>query len=286
MSVIDRINAIPRVQKLALGLGGASLLFLVLNRKAIVTGATTAAGAAATAAGAAFDYAKVQAFALALPSGIGQWAQQILNAAQQFSVDPFVIAGIMQNESLGGSALRPQGPGGTGDFTPRKTGMYAKYANPATGLPPDGEGWGRGLMQIDFGVHNAWVTSNNWRDPQVNINKGAEIFRDALRYFSNAPGGQINVEQWRINTGMPQYGIMPWSSRYPRAGAWPTKVNDPRPLAGDALYQAAIAGFNAGYTGPLQAIASGLPAEAVTANQNYVSRFLERIGGWRSAFKP
>ena len=43
MGAIDKLKALPNTQKLILGLGGAGLLFAVLNRKAIVTNVTAAA---------------------------------------------------------------------------------------------------------------------------------------------------------------------------------------------------------------------------------------------------
>lgn len=286
MNAIERWNALPRVQKLLFGLGGVTTLFLILNRKTIMAGATTAAGAA-------FDFAKAQAFQLALPANVARYATEILRAAQTYNVDPFVLAGIMYNESRGGDALSPGknvavksgGPSGTGDFIPRKPGnAYFKYADPMTGLPPDGLGWGRGLMQVDYGVHNTWVISNNWRDAQTNINKAAEIFRDALKYFSSAPGAPVAIEQWRVTTGMPQYGITPWQDKF--AGrVFPATAPDPRPLQGDKLYEAAIAGYNAGYKGPLQAVAVGIPAESVTAGQAYVSKFLSLMGPWQAKFR-
>ncbi len=282
MSIIARLRALSRPQQLVLGLGSASLAFVLLNRKAVVMGA-----------GQAFDFAKGVAFKLALPANVARWSAEILNASQTYGVDPFVLAGIMYNESRGGDALSPGkdvsvkngGPSGTGDFIPRKPGnAYYQYADTRTGLPPDGLGWGRGLMQIDYGVHNAWVTTHDWRSPQVNINKGAEIFRDALKYFSSAPGGLVTIERWRITTGMPQYGIAPWKDKFP-GRVFPAQAADPRPLQGDKLYEAAIAGFNAGYKGPLQAVAVGIPAESVTANQNYVSKFLEKIAPWQTKFR-
>jgi hypothetical protein len=270
----DVPGGIPPV---AWGLGAFALLALAFSgRKGIVE-----------AGSAVVDFAKEQAFKLALPSGIGQWSSQIITAANKYRVDPWVLAGIMQNESLGGSALKPPGPAGTGDFIPRQSGnLYFKYANPATGMPPDGLGWGRGLMQVDYGAHNAWVIANNWRDPQVNISKGAEILRWNLDYFASQPGAAVAVEAWRISTGKPEYGIQPWAVRYPRAGAWPTSVPDARPLSGTALYEAAIAGYNVSIKGVLQALGLGLPAEAGTTRQNYVTTFLTKIAAWQAKFTP
>ncbi len=235
---------------------------------------------------AAFDFAKGALFKAALPSNVGQYAPQILSAAQRYGVDPFALAAIMYNESRGGVATgyTPQGPGGTGDFIPRtSSSKYFKYANPATGLPPDGKGWGRGLMQIDYGANNAWVIGNPWWDAQTNIDKAADIYRGFQSYFQQPSGGMISVEQWRVTTGMPSIGVQPWATKYPGRTYTATRP-DPRPLVGQDLIDATIASYNAGTSGPLQAIASGLPAEAVTANQNYVSKFLALVPGWRLAY--
>lgn len=245
--------------------------------------------------GKAFDFAKSQAFAAALPSTVGRYATQILNAASTYNVNPWVLAGIMYRESLGGAALTPANdPGGTGDFTPRWSGLYAKYANPATGLPPDGKGWGRGLMQIDYGVHNAWILANNWADPQTNINKAAQIFAEHLNYFARQPTTPtVAIECWRITNGMPQIKIAPWREKYPNArlpactaGAKYASPlgRDIRPLSGAKLYEAALASYNAGTSGVLQALGVGLPAEAATAHQDYVSWFTSRLGSWTSKF--
>lgn len=283
---------------IAVGLG---VLAVIMNKDSIVS-------AAQQVETAAFDFAKGAAFKAALPSNVGQYASQILAAAQQYGVDPFALAAIMYNESRGGVATgyTPQGPGGTGDFVRRSpsspppagklpspvgdTGWvqsgYAKYANPATGLPPDGLGWGRGLMQIDYGANNAWVIANPWWDAQTNINKAAEIYATFQRVFQeNHQGQSLAIEQWRVTTGKPQtgYNIQPWAAKYP-GHTFMSSVPDPRPLYGQQLVDATIASYNAGTSGPLQAIASGLPAEAVTANQNYVSKFLALVPGWRMAY--
>jgi hypothetical protein len=274
-NIIGRLQGLTRTQRLLLGLGGVTALFLFLNRRQVMT-----------QAGAAFDFAKRTAFKVALPSAVGMYSDQILNAAQKYNVDPWVLAGIMYNESRGGIAVgyKPQGPAGTGDFIPRWQGnLYFKFANPATGLPPDGEGWGRGLMQIDYGAHNDWVTKNNWRDAQTNINKGAEIFKWNLDYFSKPSTGIIEVENWRVENGKPEYNIQPWKVKYPRA-AWPTLVKDPRPLSGSQLYEAAIAAYNVSPKAVLQAVGLGLPAEAGTTRQEYVTKFLAVIAPWKAKF--
>lgn len=253
-------------------LGGLVGLFLLLNRKTIMTAAT-----------GAFAAAK-------LPYNLARWVPNIISAANSYGVSPFILAGIMLRESNGGAALTPANdPAGTGDFIPRWSGAYFKYASPTTGLPPDGRGWGRGLMQLDYGVHNAWAISSAWYDPQVNIDKAASLVKEQMAFFQKASTGQsIYVDTWRLTTGMPQYNIQPWSQRYgvnvpiPSGAAKVGPFRDPRPLSGDALQAAAFAAYNAGPTGVLQALALGLPAEAATTGQDYVSWLSSKMASWTS----
>ena len=173
------------------------------------------------------------------------------------------------------------GPAGSGDFAPR---WGNSYANPATGLPPDGLGWGRGLMQIDYSANHAWVTSNPWQDPQTSINKAADIYRTFQSFFQQPHQGEsIAIDYWRVHNGLPSANVLPWLTKY--GGSYPGSAPDPRPLSGDQLREATVAAYNAGTAGPLQALAVGLPAEAVTANQNYVSTFLRYVPQWVAAFK-
>lgn len=232
----------------------------------------------------AFNWAKSAAFAGALPPSVRQWAPLFINAGRMYGVNPWVLAGICYRESRGGDALTPKGPAGTGDFTPRGSGStYFRFANPATGLPPDGKGWGRGIMQLDFGAENAWVTSHDWTDPQASINRAAEILAGRLAFFASQPFSAVAIQQWRIDSGIPKIGIAPWRTKYPRA-SWPTSAPDPRPLAGAALQAAAVASYNAGTSGVLQALALGLPPDAPTAGQDYVSWFLRKISEWSVNF--
>jgi soluble lytic murein transglycosylase-like protein len=75
--------------------------------------------------------------------------------------------------------LKPAGPVGTGDFAPRKN---TKPFRPGP-LPPDGGGYGRGLMQIDFDAF-PFAQTGNWRDPQANIQFGCQVLRSNLVFVS------------------------------------------------------------------------------------------------------
>jgi hypothetical protein len=50
-------------------------------------------------------------------------------------------------------------------------------------MPPDGLGYGRGLMQIDFDAHE-FGRDGQWADPVENIMYGAMVLRDARRYLA------------------------------------------------------------------------------------------------------
>lgn len=220
------------------------------------------------------------AFAAALPSSVRPYAGLILNAANTYGVSPWTLAGIMYRESGGGSALKPKGPGGTGDWTPRRAdNSYFKYANPATGLPPDGLGWGRGLMQHDYGAQNAWVTTHDWADASTNILHAAEILSANKAFFQRSPGAPITIQAWRLNgsTWTPS-----WRSKYNLTSTGP--YPDPRPLSGPLLDEAVLASYNGGTSGVLQALAARIPPSAATANGDYASWIVSRTNGWQSSF--
>ena len=43
-------------------------------------------------------------------------------------------------------------------------------------MPPDGGGYGRGLMQIDFDAFE-FARTGNWKDPEANINFGCTVLK-------------------------------------------------------------------------------------------------------------
>ena len=87
-----------------------------------------------------------------------------------------VLAGIASRESAWGLMLRPPGPGGTGDFTPRKGRV-----------PPDGGGFGRGIMQIDYDAHS-FARGAAWPNPAANIAYGALVLAQNVAYLRKALG--------------------------------------------------------------------------------------------------
>lgn len=110
-------------------------------------------------------------------------------AAQKFGLQPSVIGGIGSRESHWGLILRPAGPAGTGDFTERR--FPARFRQGP--LPPDGGGFGRGLMQIDFDAQE-FARTGNWRDPKENISYGCQVLaesRDLIQRKTNLKGRDL-----------------------------------------------------------------------------------------------
>lgn len=109
-----------------------------------------------------------------LPSRIRQWWPQIHEAAAMTGVDAYVIAAIMDRESMGGYALTPVGPSGTGDH-----------------------GHGLGLLQIDSRYHQDFAIRtlpdgrNAWEDAQLNVLYGANILATLLKRFERYERAQL-----------------------------------------------------------------------------------------------
>lgn len=98
----------------------------------------------------------------------------IEEAAAKHGFSPSLIAGIGSRESHWGLALKPVGPAGTGDFAKRKYPTSLRDGP----LPPDGGGFGRGLMQIDFDAHE-FARTGKWQDPKENIFYGCKVLGDS-----------------------------------------------------------------------------------------------------------
>jgi soluble lytic murein transglycosylase-like protein len=103
----------------------------------------------------------------ALPLRLSRWASQLFSAELCFGVDPFLLAAIVDRESLGGEALTPKGPTGTGDG-----------------------GHGRGLAQIDDRSHIGFTTAtfadggSLWQDPAFNLLYAARLLRNNIVAFN------------------------------------------------------------------------------------------------------
>jgi soluble lytic murein transglycosylase-like protein len=100
------------------------------------------------------------------PNRLQQWRLEVESAADQTELAPELIAAIMDRESLGGVALIPKGPAGTGDF-----GHGQQL------------GHGRGLMQIDDRAFPDFCAGDEWKVPARNILFGAKILARNVQAF-------------------------------------------------------------------------------------------------------
>ncbi|MEK7991240.1 MAG: hypothetical protein VSS52_009560 [Thiotrichaceae bacterium] len=107
-----------------------------------------------------------------------QYEDAILSAAEKHGVQPAIILGVGSRESAWGLTLRPRSCAGTGDFTKRKPRKTRKAR-----LPPNGLGFGRGLMQIDYDWHE-FAKTGQWRDAGANIDYGCQVLRQAIDYIA------------------------------------------------------------------------------------------------------
>lgn len=107
-----------------------------------------------------------------------KYRASIQTSAQKYGLPLAIVGGIGSRESGWGLTLKPTGPGGTGDAVKRRAPTQYR-AGP---LPPDGGGFGRGLMQIDYDAHE-FARTGNWQDPAANIAYGCLVLaqnRDLL----------------------------------------------------------------------------------------------------------
>lgn len=130
--------------------------------------------------------------------------EQIQLVSDTKGADAFVMAALLDRETMGGTTkdLDRPGPSGTGDRAPRNP--KGKYG---MALPPDGRGWGRGLWQADYGAPNSpnrifctTVLPDGrfaWEDPVQNGLFAAGLIADALAQFD----GQYDAAICSFNAG-------------------------------------------------------------------------------------
>jgi len=106
----------------------------------------------------------------------------IEEAAQKYAFQPAIICGIGSRESHWGLALKPPGPGGRGDFARRRPRGERR-----TPEPPDGPGYGRGLMQIDYDWQE-FARTGKWYSARDNILYGCLVLDQARRFFQQQSG--------------------------------------------------------------------------------------------------
>jgi Putative peptidoglycan binding domain len=95
-------------------------------------------------------------------------------AAAEAGVLAAVVAGLGSRQSRWGLALKPRGPAGTIDLAPRP------FIRPwrDVPLPPDGQGFGRGLLRIDYDAHE-FARSGDWQDAAANVHHACRMLSEA-----------------------------------------------------------------------------------------------------------
>jgi soluble lytic murein transglycosylase-like protein len=98
-------------------------------------------------------------------------------ASRQYGLQPSVICGMGSRESHWGLGLTPPGPKGRGDFARRRPRGERRTAE-----PPDGPGYGRGLMQIDYDWHE-FARTGRWNNPKENVMYACTVLDKAKTFF-------------------------------------------------------------------------------------------------------
>lgn len=227
---------------LVLGLGGA-VAFAFTQRKTIMLYGSKAVDAAYDAIWTAL-----------LPSYAQPYAPIILRVSREEGVDPNLIFGLGDRETLWGTSryLDQPGPAGRGDG-----------------------GHGHGLMQIDDRSWAPWLASNDWTDPYTNVKKGVRILKGKKAFFE----GRSSVAN--LTDGST---VVIGSASASRLKVAPGTYKDPRPLMNSALWSAAIAAYNTGEGNVLRALAVGKSPEYTTAGGDYLTDVSARAAGVATQF--
>lgn len=113
----------------------------------------------------------------------------IERVAAHFGLLPSIIAGFCSRRSGWGLDLTPTVPAGTLDHEPRAD--LSEHRR--TSLPPDGLGFMRGLMGLDFDQH-APAREPGWRDPENNLKAAFDIiagYQRSLRRRTTLQGSGL-----------------------------------------------------------------------------------------------
>ena len=122
------------------------------------------------------------------------YSDYIRYAAMEAGVHQSIICGIGSRESRWGLALTPPFPYGTGDFAKRNNMKEFRTGN----MPPDGKGFGRGIMQIDYDAHE-FARKGEWREPGKNIAYSGKVLGDNIRLLAKRMPHLKNMDLLRAS---------------------------------------------------------------------------------------
>jgi Transglycosylase SLT domain len=183
--------------------------------------------------------AEQQAFKAALPPQGQEFGDLILAAAREYRIAPFIIAGIMQVETMYGKSGACKGKNAAcvgftgGDF---------------------------GLMQINKASFPDFFTKTTpngtpyWADAKQNIRMGASILKANLDALTSDGGGTVRMTGRAVTLCV----------------ALPGRKPDPRPIANPNLISLGVAAaYNAGLGNVLAALAVDCNPDTVTFTGGY-----------------
>ncbi len=197
-------------------------------------------------------------FEAALPHATARrYARLMYTIADEYDLDPYLIAGIMEAESNYG------------------LGLCTKDSR-EFGSGPGPAGYGcvdkadRGLMQININANPL----TNWAAPETNIRKAASIIQSNEKYFrQNRRGKTVTMPKKPNHSRIREkLGLGDGGQVYP----------DPRPLSATSLLRATIAAYNAGAGAVLWALAAGKNPDLVTYSGRYSADIIQRINRMRA----
>ena len=194
---------------------------------------------------------EAQAFAEALPAAGQPYASLFVSNGRRTGLSPFILAAVSERETGYGESpvCRGEGP--------------ACIGSPSVKNPD------YGLMQVNRKNLASYGLAKTWADPAANIAAGAAILRDSVNFFTLPGGSSVDVPAWLAAKLI----VAPGSKPDPRP------VIDPR-----AALWYGLAGYNAGPTRVLQAVASGRSPDAVTTGNDYGLDVLKRAERIASRF--
>jgi hypothetical protein len=162
-----------------------------------------------------------------------KYGTSIKASASAHNLQPSIICAVGSRESNWGLSpdMHPKGPSGTGDWAKRHGKM-----------PPDGLGWGRGLMQADYAASSFAKDAAEWTDPRQNIEFGCNELASDLHHYK---------------------------TRFPD-------------LPEEKQLQAAIAAYNTGPGNVDHSLSKGRDVDSTTAGHDYSTDVLSRAAWFKA----
>lgn len=206
-----------------------------------------------------------------LPKGAEYLLPIVESVGPIYGVSPYLLLGVCYAESNFGGALKPVGPTGSGDFIPRLStpardqkmkeaplpGVERRWLE--KGIParkidkgcwawvPTTNGWGCGLMQLDYESFYEFCKGGEWVDPAKSMDFAANMLAKKRAFLAK---------------------------KFPA-------------LKGEDLVRATIAAYNAGEGRVAQYLTAGKSLDECTFHPGYVDKIAKKadeLAGIKGAY--